>query len=548
MDIKRRPILLGIVIAVLLIAAVNGVKKAMEPEIVRGGVSRAHVAAPIVKGGQPGELMLATVSEYWRNDERQQTLTVFRMDFPFVMAVFSLTEDYMEAVEGPDPSVLAYISRDNQNWYQAYVLDSKKRDVEVTDVDTGEQKRAASILPIRAFETGKIKKDLRFSADGQFLSYAVKHKENPFVSRREYAEVKTGNFGGVDTWMETRGIDVEKLEWLPAKKPQKLPDFMTEKTPRIHEETVPVWSPDAEYLYVHDEEGIWKVNIYPERQHLWALYLPMKDVHAFQMSADGRYFLVEFGSEEEKKRKPEAFDARGEPVWQYGVNRKIALIDLQSKDKRPQPVGEGWGAVWSNQSGQFAYWSLDGLHIGRPGGKTRNIDDGKDRRLRISYNPMLAWSPDDSMIYARGDGGVWRLNVKTPGAAWENPCPSLRAGFVWAFNLSPDGRYLLIESDKANRFDGTTFTTVAKVASSWEEAFKSDSAPLANDDMRLLQPVILVDLEGGEGAAKHVGDGWGAAFDSTGKHFFFANFDGKYMGKVDSGEALYFSSTWIDGY
>ena len=327
--------------------------------------------------------------------------------------------------------------------------------------------------------------------------------------------------------MKHRGIDIDKMTWLPPKKPKKLPDFMIERNPRIHEETMPVWSPDAEYLYVHDEEGIWRANTYPSRQHIWELYLPMKDVCAFQMSADGRHLLVEIESEEEK-------------------NRKLMLIDLKSEEKSPRHAGDGWGAAWSKMSGQYAFWSSDGLHIGAVGEEARliNTTDPEEDERRISYNPMLAWSPDDSMIYARGESRVWRLNVKTPGAAWEDPCPWLSSGNVWAFALSPDSRYLLLEAEKASLSDGSD---IEKTGDD-EDAYKDMRVLDENQDRHeeadlLIQPVILVALEGGEGAAKHVGDGWGAVFDSTSARFFFTNFSGQRMGQVDDGIAHYFSHT-----
>ena len=345
--------------------------------------------------------------------------------------------------------------------------------------------------------------------------------------------------------MKHRGIDVDKMKWLPPKKPKKLPDFMTEKMPHIHEETMPVWSPDAEYLYVHDEDGIWKVDRYPARQQIWELYLPMKDVCAFQMSADGRHLLVEIESEEEKNRKPDALDLRKEPVWRSGVSRKLMLIDLKSEEKSPRHAGDGWGAAWSKLSGQYAFWSSDGLHIGAVGEEARLINtidntiDPKKDEHRISYNPMLAWSPDDSMIYARGESRVWRLHVKTPGAAWEDPCPWLSSGNVWAFALSPDGRYLLLEAERAALSDGSD---IEKTDSS--DAYKDMRVLNRHEEADLLiQPIILVSLEGGEGAAKHVGDGWGAVFDSTSARFFFTHFSGQRMGQVDDGIAHYFSHT-----
>lgn len=541
--------ILAVTLALLLLALyAYSLKLTFKPDVVRVGVSRAHVAAPIVDAEQYDDHMMAAVSEYWRNDERRRTLTVYFLELPVKGSAFSLTEDYMEAVEGPDSSVLAYITRDSENWYQVYVLDTDKKEIPITDVDTGEEKRVSAPFPIHAFDSLATRKDLRFSADGKFLSYKKGHVKIPFRSRLEYAEVETGHFGAGDLeghWMKHRGIDVEKMTWLPPKKPKKLPDFMTEKTPRIHEETVPVWSPDAEYLYVHDEEGVWKVNIYPARQQMWELYLPMKDVCAFQMSADGRHLLVEIESEEEKNRKPDALDLRKEPIWNSGVNRKLMLIDLESEEKSPRHVGDGWGAAWSKMSGQYAFWSSDGLHIGAVGEETRliNTTDPEEDERRISYNPMLAWSPDDSMIYARGESRVWRLNVKTPGAKWEDPCPWLNSGNVWAFALSPDGRYLLLEAEKASLSDGSDI----EKTDDGEIAYKDMRAAAKHEVLeRLTQPIILVDLEGGEGAAKHVGDGWGVVFDSTSARFFFTNFSGQRMGQVDDGIARYFSHTSVD--
>ena len=114
-------------ILMLLAAYAYCLKLTLMPDIVRTGVSRAHVAAPVVDAEPYDHHMMAAVSEYWRNDKRWRTLTVYFLEHPVRGAAFSLTEEYMEVVEGPDPSIIAYITRDSENWYQAYVLDSKKK-------------------------------------------------------------------------------------------------------------------------------------------------------------------------------------------------------------------------------------------------------------------------------------------------------------------------------------------------------------------------------------------------------------------------------------
>ena len=492
-------IILAALAALLLTAlaslAINAVSNAMS------GFTAIGVPRVIVPS--PNNEWLAARMEFWKNDERVRTLSVKNLHDGIY---YSLTPEYLEIVQGPDPSVIAYISRDSTtNWYTVGVYAPDRPTVTYSlEKATNIEEPIPHPYTVDSAGTNLLKKDLAFSSDGQYLRYVTRLNFEPLgINEYEYRTVD-----GI-AYLETDD-DIKHLTWLPPQKPAKLPDFMMEKTPQIHEETVPVWSPDSDALYVHDEEGIWRVNLLMPRMQVWELFLPMQSVRAFCLSADGQHLLATIDGGD------------GDP--------SVVLVDLKSADRVPKRIGPGWGAAFSPDSSRFVFAHTSGLYVGSvEKGAARRIETSERRNFGRNAAPI--WTSDNAAVYVQSDEGVWRVNAdSTENGAWELALPLEEVG---SFDLSSDGRWLLAESGDGVNAD-RTFNSLRKGLQRKDIQRFVDR--LGKESRKYERNLMLKDLHNAEAEPTHVGygwmpmfnagSGWMPMFDAAGDHYFFGTYFG----------------------
>ena len=451
------PILITAVAVALAALAIKAVGN------LRGGVAAIGISRVIVPS--PNDEWLAARVEHWKNDERVRTLSVKNLrDGIF----YSLTPEYLEIIQGPDPSVIAYISRDSStNWYTVGVY--------APNGTGGGKEPIPHPHPAVDSDTGILRKDLAFSSDGQYLR---------FVTRRNFEPLGTSEYGyrTVDgaAYIDWIDDDFKHVTWLPPQKPAKLPDFMTEKTPQIHEETVPVWSPDSDAVYVHDEEGIWRVNLLMPRMQVWKLFLPMKGVRAFCLSADGQRLLATIDGGD------------GEP--------SVVLVDLKSEKRVPKRLGHGWGGAFSPDSSRFVFADASGLYVGSvEKGAARRIEASERRNFGRNAAPI--WISDNAAVYVQSDEGVWRVNAdSTENGAWELALPLEEVGSFDVFFRRP-----LASCRKAATASTPTAnsTAVGEVPSGKESSISSRS--LTRNRSGYERKLMLTDLHAADPTPTHAG-------------------------------------------
>ena len=440
------------------------------------GISRAIVPSP-------DNEWLAVRVEHWKNDERVRTLSVKNLHNGIF---YSLTPEYLEIIQGPDPSIIAYISRDSStNWYTVGVYAPN---------GIGGKEPIPHPMPVDDASTNILKKDLAFSSDGQYLRFVTRLNFEP-LGRSEYGYRTVDGVAYID-WTDD---DFKHVKWLPPQKPAKLPDFMTERTPQIHDETVPVWSPDSDALYVHDEEGIWRVNLLMPRMQVWELFLQMKGVRTFRLSSDGQHLLANINGED------------GEP--------SVVLVDLKSEERVPKRIGHGWGAAFSPDGKHFAYAHSSGLYVGSvEKGAARRIEASEQRNFGRDAAPI--WTFDNAAVYVQSDEGVWRINAdSTEDGAWKLALPLKEVGF---FDLSSDGRWLLAESG-----DGVNADRVFNMSDPSSRPRKGIQYLIERFDkesQRYERKLMLIDLYAAEPEPKpkHVGYGWMPVI--VGDRYFFGTY------------------------
>ena len=470
-------ILLWALAAALAVALVSLAGKAIDSQL--GGVAAIDFWRSIVPS--PNNEWIALRVEHWKNDERVRTLSVKNLHNGIF---YSLTPEYLEIIQGPDPSVIAYISRDSStNWYTVGLYAPN---------GTGGKEPIPHPYPVVDSDTGHLKKDLAFSSDGQYLRFTIRRNFDPIArSSFEYRTVE-----GV-AYIDWTDDDFKHVKWLPPQKPAKLPDFMTEKTPHIHEETVPVWSPDSDMLYVHDNEGVWRVNLLMPRMQVWELFLPMQGVRAFRLSSDGQHLLANLDGGD------------GDPI--------VALVDLKSEERAPRRIGPGWGGAFSPDGKRFAYAHSSGLYIGSvEKGSARRMDAPELRNFGRNAAPI--WTSDGAAVYVQSEKGVWRVNAdSTRNGGWKLALPLEEVG---AFDLSSDERWLLTESG-----DGVNADRVFK--SDRRKGIQHLVNMFDKKSQQYERKLMLTDLHASEPTPKHVGYGWASVI--VGDTYFFANYSDVFM-------------------
>ncbi len=473
---KAKQVFLSILMAAVVVALTTLTVKAMRNLL--GGVAAIGISRAIVPS--PNNEWLAVRMEHWKKDERVRTLSVKNLHNGIF---YSLTPEYLEIVQGPDPSVIAYISRDSSNnWYTVGVYAPDKTIVEEEPIPHP--------YPVARSNTGILKKDLAFSSDGQHLRFAIRLNFES-LGRISY------DYRTLDGRAYLTDEPLKGVEWLPPQKPAKLPDFMTERTPQIHEETIPVWSPDSDALYVHDEEGIWRVNLLMPRMQVWELFLPMQGVRAFRLSADGQHLLANLDGGDS--------------------DPSVVLVDLKSEERVPKRLGQGWGAAFSPDGKRFAYAHSGGLYVGSvEKGAARRIEASEQRNFGRNAAPI--WTSDGAAVYIQSDEGVWRVDAESAeNAEWKLALPMEEIGF---FDLSADGRWLLAESG-----DGVNIDRVFK--NSLRKGIQHYIDRLGKESQKYERNLILIDLHAAEPAPKHVGYGWMPVI--VGDRYFFGTYLDMYM-------------------
>ncbi len=340
--------------------------------------------------GAPDASWVAFALENWTSEGAERALKLFgKYSGSYDRTTISLTLEYPEIVEGPDPSVIAYLTKELRGAheiYDVYVM-GRVRAGRKSDYDRPKE-GPYSVAPWRQEESVKTqKRGLQFSADGRYLRYLEKPSADSEEEAYRHLTVE-GN--------SLEESAMQEVEWHPVKAPAQLPPFITTPQPRIHEETAPVWSPDSFGLYVHDEQGVWKAAFdRAPRKAVWSLVLPMSDVRAFQLSPDGRRMLFEIGKQ----------------------MRQAVLVDLEAAYSAPTAVGKGWCARFSPDGKQVAY-------LNRQGAYAADVENPKPRRIggkiqpKIDTSSRLQWSHDSALLYAHDAEGVWSASAEPDGNGW----------------------------------------------------------------------------------------------------------------------------------
>lgn len=365
---------------------------------VEGAAARAIAASPDCR-------LLGFVMERRDSSGEAASIHAFGLNSRPQTLSNSLTFEILEVVEGPDPSIIAFIvkkpcSGENaQDAYQIYMIDKTGRLAKGISYWDPEKPLRIDKASWSVNGGAPPVKDLLISEDGRYLS--VK-KNAPGTSRsndRMIIEAKRAPEGIRPRVRLRPGADapIEKppIRWLPPKKPARLPAFIAARQPEVHAETQPVWSFDTEEffhtIYVHDNEGVWSAvhAALPE----WRLILPMKHVRAFQVSSDGSHAVLERG----------------------GKKRRIELVSLKS-DQTARVFGEGRMARLSPDGKRIAYLNNNGAYITDLQGA-----QPLDFRPHPSLQPYsrLQWSYDSRLLYVHDSKGIWRVNPDQKRSEWK---------------------------------------------------------------------------------------------------------------------------------
>ena len=366
-----------------------------EAKLVR--VSMTRTIAP-----SPSGEWVAFRSEHWDGGEKERTLTLKNLRNGIE---YTLTPKYLEIIEAPDPTLIAYLAKDSSlNWYVVglYYLDEEER----------EKRDIPHPIPIASMDQGLVKKEIQFSDDGNFLRF-FNESDVPFGWKGYMYRTVPDGFWKAEWTPE----DFKGVTWFPPKKPSKLPDFMTASQPHIHEKTTPVWSPDEKNIYVHDKDGVWKVNVLMPRMQKWELMLPVKNVEAFSLSPEGRYVFLEIAPDS-------------------GVSHPtVKEFDLAGK-KPPQArfVGQGRSVMYAGDN-RAAFINEGKVYVLDQERTPRQIN--AKSQPKFGNDASLAWSSDAKRLYVHNEEGVWQvLADSSPDDEWTLALPVEN---LIAFQLSSSG-------------------------------------------------------------------------------------------------------------
>ncbi len=537
-------VLLG---ALLLVLSTPSTNESISAELVEeADKPQTTIAKPLpvvtraITGSQDGN-WLAFVLDRWTNGQAQGAAYVFgdanggqnRYKFP-------LTPEYTEVVEGPDPSVIAYLTKEMRgasDQYNVYILGVVQEDYRKFQNRTPDV--PFSVLPWRQHETIKtVKRNLQFSQDGGYLRYLEKESVHSENEAYRYVSVQG----------ETPKMDVvHRLKWLPAKEPAAPPSYITARQPKIHEETQPVWSADSSALYVHDKEGVWRRPFSPTpRNTEWSLFYPTKNVRAFQLSSDGKRMLLEIGSKQ----------------------RRVAVVDLESEGARPHDLGEGWSARFSPDGTQYAFLSRRGAFIGDA--------DSAPRRLKGKTQPefhsssRLEWPRNSTLLYAHDAKGIWSAEPDINGSGWKL---EVKVEGVHTFHITSWVRprfYISEESPRPEPEITTSLMVETDGNPVFSRARESGFVPMAADensgnyykeqvggrfgDGATLgtnmkeRRITQINLSDEKNKTYHKNNGWGAGKDGRPLNcwIYHANFNGLHVMKGEGFCGLGFSFSYIE--
>lgn len=499
-------------------------RKALPPVVTRA-----------ITGSQDGN-WLAFVVDRRQNGKAERAAYVFgdagggqdRYQFP-------LTLEYTEVVEGPDPSVIAYLTKEIRgasDEYDLYVLGVVQEDYRKFQNRTPDV--PMSVLPWRQHETIKtVKRNLQFSEDGGYLRYLEKESVDSENETYRYVSIqgKTPKMG-----------TVHRLKWLRAKKPAAPPSYIRARQPKIHEETQPVWSADSSALYVHDEEGVWRRPFSPTpRNTEWTLIYPKKKIRAFQLSSDGKRALLELGS------KP----------------RLVAVVDLETESGRLRDLGKGWSARFSPDGTQYAFLSGAGAYIGDGASEPRRI--GGKTQPKFHSSSRLEWPRNSTLLYAHDANGIWSAEADVDGSGWKL---EVKAEGVHTFNVTSWARSrffvieesprpepeivtsLLIETDgepvfSRARESGFVPMTAREYSNHSESQIggRFEEGAMLGTNMKERR-ITSISLSSEKNETSYYGkNGWGAGLDGRALNCwsYHANFNGLHVMKLEGGCGLGFT-------
>ncbi len=532
-------VLLG---ALLLVLSTPSTNESISAELVdEADKPQTTIAKPLpvvtraITGSQDGN-WLAFVLDRWTNGQAQGAAYVFGRRYKF-----PLTPEYTEVVEGPDPSVIAYLTKEIggvSDQYNVYILgvvqeDYQKFQNRMPDVPF-------SVLPWLQHETIKtVKRNLQFSEDGGYLRYLEKESVHSENEAYRYVSIQ-----GETPKMAI----VHRLKWLPAKEPAAPPSYITARQPKIHEETQLVWSADSSALYVHDKEGVWRRPFSSTpRNTEWSLFYPTKNVRAFQLSSDGKRMLLEIGSKQ----------------------RRVAVVDLESESARPRDLGEGWSARFSPDGTQYAFLSRRGAYIGDSVSEPRRI--GGKTQPEFHSSSRLEWPRNSTLLYAHDANGIWSVEPSINGNGWKL---EVKVEGVHTFHITSWVRPRFYISEESPRPEPEIITSLMVETDGnpvFSRARESGFVPMTaheyNKDRRNMphynarlggrfgdgatlgtnmkeRRITRLSLSGEKNETSYYSEnGWGAGKDGRPFNYwiYHANFNGLHVMKVESGCGLGFT-------
>ena len=374
---------------------------------VEGAAARAIAASPDCR-------LLAFVMERRNNSGEAASIQALNLKSRPRTPPIALTFEILEVVEGPDPSIVAFIVKkpcggeNAQDAYQIYMIDKTGRLGE--DMPSYWDPETPLLIDGASWSgngPAPPVKDLLISEDGRYLSVQKNLPETSRPNRRIIVKAKRAQPDGIRPRIHHRSrigagdspSEKAPSRWLPPKKPAQLPAFLAARQPEVHAETQPVWSFDTQEffhtIYVHDKEGVWSADIVPPFPE-WRLILPRKHVRALQASSDGSHALLERGDQK----------------------RQVELISLKA-DQPARVVGEGRMARFSPDGKRFAYLSNNRAFIA-------DIHDAVPDALPVGFRPhpniqpysLLQWSDDSRLLYVHDAKGIWRINPDEKQSGW----------------------------------------------------------------------------------------------------------------------------------
>ena len=109
--------------------------------------------------------------EHWENGKAvSRTLDMYvpHENTPYLF--YSLTPQFMEVVEGPEPHLIAFLAKSGMLWYSMHSYSSEKK---IPTLFSGSEPQLGYPVMVTALSTREIRKNLQFSKDGLFLRHVM---------------------------------------------------------------------------------------------------------------------------------------------------------------------------------------------------------------------------------------------------------------------------------------------------------------------------------------------------------------------------------------